>query len=70
MIWFRRRQKEALREATLDVEVAKEQRKNAEKSLEYRRSKWLDTMRIVSESREIRHENHLAEAILSLFRSH
>lgn len=70
MIWFRRHYREALQEASHDVRVAKEHRARAEHSLEQRRSKWHDVMDIVSESRDIRHENHLADTIISLFRSH
>jgi hypothetical protein len=69
MKWLRAHKKE-LTKAEQDLAVARTKRQQAEQLTEEGRNRWPDVIHIVSESREIRRRNHLAEDIMLIFRSH
>lgn len=71
MRWFwHKRHNPEVAEAERDLRQAKLARGQAERATEHVRSRWTFVEQITYESRTLRNENHLAESIIALFRSH
>lgn len=73
MRWFGRRNTAAKAdqvEAERDLKRARAARERAEQATEVTRSRWGLIHQITHESRVLRNENHLAQSVIELFRSH
>ncbi len=71
MRWFwHKRHNPEVAEAERDLRPAKLARGRAARASEHVRPRWTFVEQITYESRTLRYENHLAESIIALFRSH
>ena len=70
MRWWQRRHQADRAEAERDLNEAKATRARAERATERVRSRWDRVHEITQDSRRLRGENHLAQSIIILFRSH